>query len=56
MSNYLASCCRNDCAGCVRFDGTEYITVMDHVHAPNPDETILMEFKSNISSGANSIA
>ncbi len=53
-SEIIWRCCRNNCAGRVRFDGTEYIKVTDHVHAPNPEETISMEFKSNISSGATS--
>ncbi|CAF5185451.1 unnamed protein product, partial [Rotaria sp. Silwood1] len=33
-------------------DGTGYIKVTDHLHAPNPEEIISVEFKSNISSGA----
>jgi hypothetical protein len=28
------------------------VLVTSHVHAPNPEETISMEFKSNITSGA----
>jgi hypothetical protein len=51
-SQVLWRCCRNDCAGRVRFDGIEYAKVTDHVHAPNPEETISMEFRSNITSGA----
>ncbi|CAF3471643.1 unnamed protein product [Rotaria sp. Silwood1] len=51
-SQIIWRCCRNDCAGRVRFDGTDYIKVTDHLHAPNPEETISVEFKSNISSGA----
>ncbi|CAF1522446.1 unnamed protein product [Rotaria sp. Silwood1] len=51
-SQIIWRCCRNDCAGRVRFDGTGYIKVTDHLHAPNPEETISMEFNSNISSGA----
>jgi len=46
-SQIIWRCCRNKWSGRVRFDGTEYIKVTDHVHAP-------MEFKSNISSGATS--
>ncbi|CAM4845887.1 unnamed protein product, partial [Rotaria magnacalcarata] len=38
-------CCRNNCSGRVRFDGTEYIKVTDHLHAPNPEEIIAMKFK-----------
>lgn len=53
-SQTIWRCCRNNCSGRVRFDGTEYIKVTDHVHAPNPEEIIAMEFKSNISSGATS--
>ncbi|CAM4846255.1 unnamed protein product, partial [Rotaria magnacalcarata] len=45
-------CCKNNCAGRVRFDGAEYIKVTEHFHAPNPEEIISMEFKSNITSGA----
>ncbi|CAF4746046.1 unnamed protein product, partial [Rotaria sp. Silwood2] len=45
-------CCRNDCAGRVRLDGAGYIKVTDHVHEPNSEETISVEFKSNLSSGA----
>ncbi|CAF1427703.1 unnamed protein product, partial [Rotaria sp. Silwood1] len=51
-SQIIWRCCRNDCPGRVRFDGTGYIKVTDHLHAPNPEETISVEFKSNISSGA----
>ncbi|CAF5002351.1 unnamed protein product, partial [Rotaria sp. Silwood1] len=51
-SQIIWRCCRNDCAGRVRFDGTGYIKVTDHLHVPNPEETISVEFKSNISSGA----
>ncbi|CAF4598316.1 unnamed protein product, partial [Rotaria sp. Silwood1] len=29
-----------------------HIKITDHLHAPNPEETISVEFKSNISSGA----
>ena len=32
----------------VNFDGTQYIKITDHNHAPNPDEIIAMEFKSKI--------
>jgi hypothetical protein len=43
-SQVIWRCCRNDCAGRVRFDGKGYVKVTDHVHAPNPEETISMEF------------
>ncbi|CAF1254567.1 unnamed protein product [Rotaria sp. Silwood1] len=39
-SQIIWRCCRNDCAGRVRFDGTGYIKVTDHLHAQNPEETI----------------
>ncbi|CAF2866801.1 unnamed protein product, partial [Rotaria sp. Silwood2] len=51
-SQIIWRCCRNDCVARVRFDGTEDIKVADHVHGSNPKETISVEFKSNISSGA----
>ncbi|CAF1331470.1 unnamed protein product [Rotaria sp. Silwood1] len=51
-SQIIWYCCRNDRAARVRFDGPGYIKVTDHVHAPNPEETISVEFKSNISFGA----
>ena len=42
-------CCVNDdCVGRVNFDGTQYIKISDHIHAPNPDEIIAMEFKSKV--------
>ena len=44
-------CCKNNCAGRLRFDGIEYFKVTDHVHASNPEEIILMEFKSIINTG-----
>jgi hypothetical protein len=51
-SQCIWRCCSNDCAGRVRFDDANYNKVMDHIHAPNPDETISMEFKANINLGA----
>ncbi|CAF3845580.1 unnamed protein product [Rotaria sp. Silwood1] len=50
-SQIICHCCRNDCAARVRFDGPGYIKVTDYVHVQNPEETISVEFKSNISSG-----
>ena len=35
----------NNCAGRVCFDGIKYVKVTDHVHTPNPEEIISMEFK-----------
>ncbi|CAF2940522.1 unnamed protein product [Rotaria sp. Silwood2] len=51
-SQIIWCCCRNICTARIRFDGTGYIKVTDHVHASNPEETISVEFKSNINSGA----
>ena len=45
-------CCKNNCADRVHFDGIEYVRVTDHVHAPNPEEFISMEFKLIINTGA----
>ncbi|CAF4623355.1 unnamed protein product [Didymodactylos carnosus] len=45
-------CVRNNCAGRVTFDGTQYIKLTDQNHAPNPDEIIAAEFKSKISERA----
>lgn len=45
-------CGRNNCAGRVRFDDTQYIIVTEHNHAPNPEQMIANAFKSKISSGA----
>ncbi len=39
-------CSRNDCAGRITFDDGEYNKITEHVHAPNPEETISAEFKS----------
>jgi hypothetical protein len=36
----------------VRFDGTGYAKITDHLHAPNPDETISVELKSKITSSS----
>ena len=44
-------CCKYNCAGCLCFDGIEYVKVTDHVHAPNPEEFVSMEFKSIINTG-----
>jgi hypothetical protein len=43
---------RNDCAGHVRFDDGKYNKITDYIYAPNPDETISMEFEANINLGA----
>ncbi len=51
-SKTIWRCCRNNCAGRVRFDGIGYVSVTDHLHAPNPEETISIEFKSDITSSA----
>ena len=44
--------CKNNCADRVRFDGVEYVKVMDDVHSPNPEEFISMKFKSIMNTGA----
>ncbi|CAF1001416.1 unnamed protein product [Didymodactylos carnosus] len=45
-------CVKNNCSGRVTFDGTQYIKLTDHSHAPNPDEIIAAEFNSKISERA----
>jgi hypothetical protein len=47
-SQNIWRCSRNNCAGRVKSDGSEYITITEHVHTPNPDENISTEFKSQI--------
>lgn len=47
-SQSIWRCNKNNCAGRVRFDGSQYLTVTDHVHAPCPEESIAIEFKSKI--------
>ena len=51
-SQVIWRCCKNNCAGRVRFNIIEYVKVTDHVHAPNPEEIISMEFRSIINTGA----
>jgi hypothetical protein len=41
-SQTIWRCCRNNCAGRVRFDGIGYVNVTDHLHAPNPEEFIYL--------------
>ncbi|CAF2617287.1 unnamed protein product [Rotaria sp. Silwood2] len=41
-------CYKNNCAGRVCFDGTQYVKVTDHIHAPTPEEIISIQFKSKI--------
>ena len=38
-SQTIWRCGKNSCAGRVCFADTRYITVTDHNHAPNPEET-----------------
>ncbi|CAF0775449.1 unnamed protein product [Adineta steineri] len=45
-------CSKNNCAGRVRFDNIKYVSITDHNHAPNPEQTIANEFKSKISNSA----
>ena len=45
---------RNNCAGRACFDGIEYVTVTDHVHTTNPEESTSMKFKSIINTDATS--
>ena len=47
-SQLIWRCYRNNCAGRVRFDGTQYNNVTDHNHAPNPDQLIAAEYRSRI--------
>ncbi len=47
-SQNIWRCSRNNCAGRVKSDGGEYITITEHGHTPNPDENISTEFKSQI--------
>ena len=51
-SQVIWRCCKNNCVCCLRFDGIEYVKVIDHVHAPNPEEFVSIEFKSIINTGA----
>ncbi|CAF1128681.1 unnamed protein product [Rotaria sordida] len=51
-SQTVGRCCRNICADHVRFDGTIYINVQDHIYASNAEETIAMEFKLKIVASA----
>jgi FLYWCH zinc finger domain len=41
-------CVKNNCAGRITFDDTQYIKLTDHIHAPNPDDIIAAEFKSKM--------
>lgn len=45
QSQIIWQCCRNDCAGRMRFDGTAYVNVADHLHALSPEEVMSVEFK-----------
>jgi hypothetical protein len=47
-SQNIWRCSRSNCAGRVKGDGDEYITITEHVHTPNPDENISTKFKSQI--------
>ena len=51
-SETIWRCGRNNCADSVCFDDMKYVTVTNHNHAPNPDQTISNEFKSKISKNA----
>ncbi|CAF3602513.1 unnamed protein product [Rotaria socialis] len=51
-SQTIWRCCRNDCGGRASFDGAIYIKVNDHIHAPNPEETIATEYKSKFVNSA----
>ena len=51
-SQSIWRCCKNNCAGRVCFDGFQYVPVTDHNHSPAPEETISMQFKSNIAEDA----
>ena len=51
-SKVIWRCCKNNCASCARSDGIEYVKATGHVHAPNQEEIISMEFKSVINTGA----
>ena len=39
------TCTRNNCAGRVTSNGTEYVTLTEHSHAPSPEESASIEFK-----------
>ncbi|CAF3516160.1 unnamed protein product [Rotaria socialis] len=47
-SESIWRCYKNSSAGRVRFDSLQYLKVTDHVHAPCPEESIAIEFKSKI--------
>ncbi len=51
-SQRIWRCLKNNCAGRVTFDGDQYNTITEHVHAPNREETISAEFKSKITISA----
>jgi hypothetical protein len=51
-SQRICRCSKNNCAGRVTFDGDQYNTITEHVHAPNPEEIISAEFKSKITTCA----
>ena len=51
-SQRIWRCWRNDCSGRITFDGDQYNKITEHVHAPNPEETISAEFKSKITTSA----
>ncbi|CAF1510134.1 unnamed protein product [Adineta ricciae] len=51
-SQSIWRCCKNKCAGRVRFEGGKYTETTAHVHAPNLEENISLEFKSNITDRA----
>ncbi|CAF1483628.1 unnamed protein product, partial [Rotaria sordida] len=51
-SQIIWRCSRNDCAGRITFNDGQYNKITEHVHAPNPEETISAEFKSKITTSA----
>jgi hypothetical protein len=51
-SDKLWRCSKNNCPGRVSFHGNDYNKLTEHIHAPNPEENISAEFKSNISTNA----
>ncbi|CAF1236679.1 unnamed protein product [Rotaria magnacalcarata] len=51
-SQTIWRCCKNNCGDHARFDGAIYIKVKDHIHTPNPEETIAIENKSKVVNSA----
>ena len=45
-------CVRNNCAGRVASENSEYVKLTDHNHVPNPDELLSIEFKAKINERA----